>query len=647
LIIHKLELNNFGPYYGKHIIEFKPGVNVIYGNNGSGKTCIFRAIKFGLFGNRLTDSNQSFINRNHLASGGKYGELKLTFSLLGKQYKIERSIKRNGDIETKVNAQKNQTLEDIYQKLPPHTSTFFLFDGEEIRQWMMSLADDKWDTASVMGFNIYRGIFSDLENARKKINDSLSMIEQDSGITVIREKLNTLNVEIKQNKRSITKLRTEMRELDQHLRILNEIKNHASDLETDMKRLEFLKKEIRNTNKDLEKINKKARINAQLMPYYMIKEELIEAIRLVEHMKELAFNARLEQGRLDSQLEIIQEIERAEKCLCGNELAASTFGKRSISKLAREIEDDIQKFNKAANAEFWPNISLIEMRAKVEIATKARQLLLDELNIIKNLEHQLNELRSEQELLNSKIKEIRIRVQPLLKQEKIPLKAWPNSSQLSKHISSLDGKRNELKGSIDTYNSLIQKRKEEIDDNKSELNQLLAQKRNQIKKLETAGQTLDNISGIIENSVTIAIKQVILELKEKFQDIFRTITNKPNEFIGVDFSSLEGRPMIITKNGSALSMTDISDGEKQILMFSLMSALKHLSPSEVLVVDAPFGRLDSIHIDSIIKFLPDMAKQTIIMITDREFEEIKKRNVGLESWKINNEGGQSKFELFR
>jgi ABC-type lipoprotein export system ATPase subunit len=65
----------------------------------------------------------------------------------------------------------------------------------------------------------------------------------------------------------------------------------------------------------------------------------------------------------------------------------------------------------------------------------------------------------------------------------------------------------------------------------------------------------------------------------------------------------------------------------------------------VLIADAPFGRLDSIHIDSVINFLPDMATQIIIMITDREFEEIRKRNIGLESRKINNENGQSKFEL--
>ena len=52
-MIKKLELKNYR-CYSTHSINFNDGLNVIAGENGSGKTTIVEAIAFALFGNKLT-----------------------------------------------------------------------------------------------------------------------------------------------------------------------------------------------------------------------------------------------------------------------------------------------------------------------------------------------------------------------------------------------------------------------------------------------------------------------------------------------------------------------------------------------------------------------------------------------------------------
>lgn len=50
MIYHSLTVSGFGPYEGKHVFSFDTGLNVITGSNGSGKSSVFDAIQWVLFG---------------------------------------------------------------------------------------------------------------------------------------------------------------------------------------------------------------------------------------------------------------------------------------------------------------------------------------------------------------------------------------------------------------------------------------------------------------------------------------------------------------------------------------------------------------------------------------------------------------------
>ena len=92
----KLEISGFGPYSGHTVLDLEAlggsGLYLITGDTGAGKTTIFDAITYALYG---TASGQNRDNDNMLRS--KYSALEtptyveLTFEYAGKRYKVRRN----------------------------------------------------------------------------------------------------------------------------------------------------------------------------------------------------------------------------------------------------------------------------------------------------------------------------------------------------------------------------------------------------------------------------------------------------------------------------------------------------------------------------------------------------------------------------
>ncbi|MEW5759415.1 MAG: SMC family ATPase, partial [Candidatus Thermoplasmatota archaeon] len=92
MLIKELEIENIRSYT-KAKINFPSGITLFEGDIGSGKSTILYGIEFALFGS--SDIPPSFLLRN----GKNRGEVKLTFDVDGKEYKIHRAlIRKNGSI---------------------------------------------------------------------------------------------------------------------------------------------------------------------------------------------------------------------------------------------------------------------------------------------------------------------------------------------------------------------------------------------------------------------------------------------------------------------------------------------------------------------------------------------------------------------
>ncbi len=117
----RLTVSAFGPYAGKVTLDMDKlgtkGLYLITGDTGAGKTTIFDAIVYALYGSASGQNREPSMLRSQYAAPDMPTEVELVFSYLGKTYKIKRNPeyerrKTRGTGTTKQKAEAELTLPD-------------------------------------------------------------------------------------------------------------------------------------------------------------------------------------------------------------------------------------------------------------------------------------------------------------------------------------------------------------------------------------------------------------------------------------------------------------------------------------------------------------------------------------------------------
>lgn len=91
----RIEMSAFGPYAGKQIVEMDrlgtSGIYLITGDTGAGKTTIFDAIVFALYGTASSDRRSGDMLRSRYAEPDTPTEVKLVFAYRNNEYEIRRN----------------------------------------------------------------------------------------------------------------------------------------------------------------------------------------------------------------------------------------------------------------------------------------------------------------------------------------------------------------------------------------------------------------------------------------------------------------------------------------------------------------------------------------------------------------------------
>ncbi len=184
----KLEISAFGPYAGKVNIDFEilgdNGIYLISGNTGAGKTTIFEAIRFALYGDGGVDARNSDTFRSKYANDDVATYVQLTFILRGNRYMVKRNPKylrpkSRGEGYTEAKADAELELSDGklvtgYANVTKRIEELTGLTGEQFTRIVM-IAQGKFrellvaDTVS--RGKIFRDIFktAPYENLQKKV----------------------------------------------------------------------------------------------------------------------------------------------------------------------------------------------------------------------------------------------------------------------------------------------------------------------------------------------------------------------------------------------------------------------------------------------------------------------------------------------
>lgn len=98
-----LRLYNFRQYYGEQVIRFAQdphrNVTIIHGANGAGKTSLFTALNWVLYGSDSLTNIGELINKQALTEANRgqdaHAKVELTFIDSGHKYLAVRSLKRH------------------------------------------------------------------------------------------------------------------------------------------------------------------------------------------------------------------------------------------------------------------------------------------------------------------------------------------------------------------------------------------------------------------------------------------------------------------------------------------------------------------------------------------------------------------------
>ena len=178
MIIEKLTMLNFGPFFGEHSLELSVSssapVVLVYGENMRGKTFLQNAIRWCMYGYALWRGGEKkptyrLISYDALDVQEFVSRVIIDFQHDGHKYRLERSVQASArplsdeDLTERVSLTKNGSFLPereiptiINGILHQEIARFFLFDGEMLAQ--------------------YEQLMSDSERSNRRIRDSIEQI---------------------------------------------------------------------------------------------------------------------------------------------------------------------------------------------------------------------------------------------------------------------------------------------------------------------------------------------------------------------------------------------------------------------------------------------------------------------------------------
>lgn len=633
MILQKLIMKNFRQFRGVQQIEFASGigtvgnVTVIYGENGRGKTGIFRAVMFCLYGEHKLSQDEEvereelyLINSAELqesASIGKQVEtyVELLFKHKGESYSIKRYLLGMLDEEKRIEQLDKVLLS--HTKVDGNTDNFS--DPDQIRKIINNILDKNVREYFLFdGEKIQRLTLASLEQRReisKGIRNLLNIDALEKAIKATARTKKNLSEELgKKATGELGKIIKQCNDLEEKR---DELTNRIKDLEGEYSHADNQKKQ---TDKKLDEYNEiRHLLNERLRLEEELKQQEEQARNLLSDMKIktakasilLVSNAidfvydKIEQkkkkGEIPSEIrkDLIEKILTEKRCICSREIIPGTEPFKEII-IWKNKTCDMESESSLIN--IWRDLSTI--RYHREDTAQSVETLLQKYALCKN----------EIEKLRSKIDGVNKEIGSSERKDAADLEKF--REKLEEKQIKIEAERTKLMDDLKTVENeheLLSAQKTQLSKQekfKDELTRRVAIAEDVYKALET-----------IHKEFTNEIKNKIIENANKY---FKQLLDKEGQktldqiLINDDYSL-----QILDKWGKPF-LANISAGQRQIMSISFISALAKVASADKILemplfMDTPFGRLSSEHRRNLIEKIPEFCAQWILLATDTEF----------------------------
>lgn len=623
LQLKALHVEDFGPFKGHQTIKLsvQDGVTVVYGENMRGKTSLLNAIRFAFFGKVLGRAAKSLslhrVGNWEQAARGKFGfEVQLEFREGDHEYTLTRSCRPRPNVSVPSSDDDyivgsylerdgsvlgpQQGDAELKRILPEQISRFFLFDGELLQE--------------------YEDLLSSETDMGRRISEA---IERILGVPVLTSARTTvLNLKEKSEHREATAAQGDQktREFGNQLADLHGQRQVLND---ELLRLERGLDAMRSQKAALEEAMKKKERFAALLD----KRDMLDRLMKEIDARRTAKQAELQQAMAGAWCALLVEpMKTATKSLRELEVVLQTELMRA--DVLRGL-----KVNAASECPACLQTVSAEAKKRIESTVHGGDDAIDTTRELSSVRRKLAAL--EQHSVAARLDVLRILWNAVVDAGIDYAAKKGEVTELAKLLENIDEEslRKTKAGfestirQIDALEKGFAKTRESVDQNKSDSENI--QKR--LDKLAGGNlgserrrrEMFSELHRLFDEGVAAYREQLRKQVEADATRLFRALTTEP-EYAGLRINDSYGL-MIVHQDGADIPVR--SAGAEHVVALCLMGALQNNAPLRgPIVIDSPFGRLDRGHTKNIVRALPTMAKQVVLLVYEDELPADLARN---------------------
>jgi DNA sulfur modification protein DndD len=618
--IKRIIIRNFRPYYGIQTFDFgdKPGLSVILGDNGVGKSSLIRALKYVLYDE--LDSQKKFKIKNELniiawSEGTFEFYVALEFDYEGLKYILKRTTRAksyvssaplsDSDFESSITLVENgvilsqeKTAFVLKKIIPKKISEYILFEGETINKYK-DLLDNNKNSEIYESIRKILGV-SLLENAEKDLDYQLEKYSSDkTKLMKESDKNNKLLQEVSSIDELISNLEVIIKKDEKDFTDLDEKVNRIHSLLQQNKRINDLLLTRKNLSNEIKKVedsifDTKTEYKNLLKDYKSICSSSIDKIgnEIPEEVKKL-IDLKESNKLIVKQIDDLRNNLLKKECdLCGHSI--SDIEKSNINLRIGGLINSLTRITDEQDSiiNFYNSRKDILNKLKSETNEKYFVQKINDLDLfIHTSLIKLDSLKEEQKSVLRQIEEIG---------------GADNIEEIAKDYGT----------SLSDLNIVKDRLKQTKDDLENEKNKKILL----IKKIPNKIDTT-----IIDKKIknTIILRDLFKNSIKLYSDLMRekvqidatnmfTKISENEEYKSLEFDEQYGLKL---KDKKDREVPNVSSGYMTLITISLIYGLhKNSSLTGTIILDAPFSVLTNFHRDRIISTFNDLSPQVILLV---------------------------------